>query len=134
MRIVDLQLEAIQEAPWNANEMEPAMEARLRHSIQRFGLVAPLVVRQLDDGAYETIGGAQRLRLLREEGKQDVVCVVVEADEAEARLLSQALNHIFGHDNPGLRAELLRKVLAQLPEEEVLDVLPDSQESLAALA
>ncbi|HZA22683.1 MAG TPA: ParB N-terminal domain-containing protein [Dehalococcoidia bacterium] len=134
MRIVDLYLESIQAADWNPNQLDGADLDRLRQSIQRFGLVAPLVVRSIGEDVYETIGGAQRLSVLRELGIEAVPCVIVEADDVEARLLSQCLNRIAGSDDLGLKAELLRKVLAELPQQEVLRVLPESAESLQALA
>src|SRR5918996_252232 len=125
MRIVDLYLESIQAADWNPNQLDGADLDRLRQSIQRFGLVAPLVVRSIGEDVYETIGGAQRLSVLRELGIEAVPCVIVEADDVEARLLSQCLNRIAGEDDLGLKAELLRKVLAELPQQEVLRVLPE---------
>ena len=60
--------------------------------------------------------------------------MVVDADDAEARLLAQALNHIQGVDDPSLRAEALRDILASVPAEEVLGVLPETAASLAGLA
>ncbi len=134
MKIADLRIDAITFAPWNANEMDAAMRAHLRRSVERFGLVVPLVVRRTGKGRYETIGGAQRLSVLRELGHATVPCVVVEADDAEARLLSQVLNHVAGEDNPGLRGELLRRVLESTPIEQVADVLPETAEGLHALA
>ena len=134
MQLIDLPLDRIVAAPWNPREMNEAMRGRLRHSVQRFGLVAPLVVRPLGDGQYETVGGAQRLAVLRELGSVTVPCVVVATDDAEARLLSQALNHITGSDNLGLRAEVLRHILEALPMDEVLGLLPDSAQGLQALA
>ena len=109
------------------------MRSLLRRSIKRFDLVAPLVVRQMEPGLYETIGGAQRLTALREMGSADAPCVVVEANDGEARLLSQALNRIHGEDDLGLRAELMREVLEKLPQEDVLSLLPETSESLDAL-
>lgn len=136
MNIVKLSIEQIHASPWNPNEMDEEMTSRLRRSIQRFGLVAPLVVWRTEDGHYETIGGAQRLSVLREVGEASIPCVVVEADDAEARLLSQALNHISGADNLGLRAELIRHLLDVLPPEEVHAILPDIEElqALSSLA
>jgi len=133
VQVVDLPVERIEAASWNANEMDEAMRARLRRSVQRFGLVAPLVVRPMRQERYETVGGAQRLQVLRELGCATVPCVVVAANDAEARLLSQALNHLAGQDNPGLRGELLRRVLEATPLEQVRDLLPDSPQGLQAL-
>ena len=133
MHIVDIPLVALREAPWNPNVMEPAMLNRLRSSFDRFGLVVPLVVRPVGD-AFEVLNGNQRLSVLRESGMQSVQCVVVDLDDPHAMLLAQALNHLHGEDDLGLRAELLRTVLEHLPERDVLDVLPESAEGLRQLA
>ena len=134
MQLINLSIDSIVAADWNPNQMEPVMASRLSNSIQRFGLVAPLVVRQIYVDRYETIGGAQRLRIVQELGFSNVPCVVVNADGAEARLLSQCLNRIAGEDELGSKAELIRELLSSLPEEEVTKLLPETTESLSALA
>jgi ParB family chromosome partitioning protein len=125
LKVIDVPIDQIDEAAWNPNQMDEVMRSRLRRSIQRFGLVVPLVVRPFGDDYYETIGGAQRLVALRELGINPVPCVVVNADDANARLLSQALNRIQGQDDLGLQAELIR---------EVLQLLPETAQSLQALS
>ena len=60
--------------------------------------------------------------------------MVVEPDDVHARLLAQALNRVQGEDDLGLKAELIREVLESLPKEEVLSLLPETTESLAALS
>jgi ParB family chromosome partitioning protein len=134
MQIVDIPIESIQSPGWNPNQMDEAMRPRLKASIQRFGLVVPLVVRDLGAGLYETIGGAQRLSVLREMGIEEVPCVIVQADDVEARLLSQCLNRIAGGDDLSLKAELLREVLTELPQQELLLLLPETTQSLQAFA
>ena len=49
-------------------------------------------------------------------------------------MLSQCLNHISGEDDFGLKAELIRELLSAMPEEEVTKLLPETTESLSALA
>jgi len=44
------------------------------------------------------------------------------------------LNRIQGKDDLGLRAELLREVLKTCPRKEVLAILPETTESLKAMA
>jgi ParB family transcriptional regulator, chromosome partitioning protein len=134
MKIVDIPVQQIHEAGWNPNVMDAVMHSRLRRSIQRFGLVVPLVVRPVAGDCYQTIGGAQRLAMLRELDMNSIPCVVVEADDANARLLSQALNRIQGQDDLGLHAELIREVLQSLPQEEVLRLLPETVQSLQSLS
>jgi ParB family chromosome partitioning protein len=134
MQTVDIPVESIQSPGWNPNRMDEAMRPRLKASIQRFGLVVPLVVRDLGTGIYETIGGAQRLSVLRELGVKAVPCVIVQVDDIEARLLSQCLNRIAGEDDLGLRAEMLQQVLEELTQSEVLKLLPETADSLQAFA
>ena len=133
MEVIEIPINQISEANWNANEMDPEMEGKLSRSIKRFSLLVPLVVRELADHVYETIGGAQRLAVVRALGYTKVPCVITQADDGEARLLSQALNHIAGQDNPGLRGEVLRLILESTPECEVADLLPGSSERLKEL-
>jgi ParB family transcriptional regulator, chromosome partitioning protein len=134
MKLVDVPIGQLRAADWSPNVMDEVMRSRLRRSIQRFGLVLPLVVRPLEANSYQTIGGAQRLAVLKELGVGPVPCVVLEADDANARLLAQALNRIQGQDDLGLQAELIREVLQSLPQEEVLSLLPEMAQSLQALS
>ena len=134
MDVVDLPLVKLREVPWNPNVMDDHMLARLKKSITRFGLIENLVVRAVGRGEYEVLSGNQRLHVLRESGIPSAPCAVVDLDDAQARLLAQALNRIQGEDNLGLKAELVRQVLESLPEQEVLDLLPETAEPLQALA
>jgi ParB family chromosome partitioning protein len=134
MDLVPLLLERIVAPAWNPNQMDSATRERLRNSVTRFRLVVPLVVRPLPSGRFETVGGAHRLEVLQELGYKSAPCVVVQANDIEARLLSQCLNRIAGDDDLGLKAELVQQVLAQLPQEEVLRLLPETAQSLQAMA
>ena len=134
MEIIHLCTDRLQEAPWNSNQMTEEMLSRLRESIRRFGFVENMVVRSLGDGMYEVLSGNQRLKVLKEFGKEAVPCMVVDLDDAHARLLAQALNRIEGTDDLGLKAQSLKLVLERLPKSEVLSLLPESAESLQALS
>jgi ParB family chromosome partitioning protein len=133
MKIVDLPIDSLIEASWNANRMDDATVARLRTSISRYGLIQNLVIRPIGD-RFEVLSGNQRLRLLSELGISTVPCVVVNVDDGHARLLAQALNHIHGEDDIGLKAELVKKILESVSEREILTVLPETIEGLQGLA
>lgn len=133
MQIVDLPLEQLSEAPWNPNSMTPEIYTKLRESVTRFGVVANLVVRPLGE-TYEVISGNQRLQVYRELGTDVAPCILVELDDAHARLLAQVLNRTHGEDNLGLKAELLQEILFSLDQQEVIAVLPETPESLNVLS
>jgi len=132
VKVVDIAIEKLKEAPWNPNRMDEGMLRKLRASVEKYGIVHNLVVRPLGEDDYEVLSGNQRLKVLQEAGFSQVPCVIVEADDARARVLSQALNRIRGEDDLGMRAELLRDVLAAMPADEVVKILPETPESLAA--
>ena len=134
MKIIEVTIEKLKEAPWNPNRMDENMLRRLKASVERYGLVHNLVIRPLNEDAYEVLSGNQRLKVLQEAGFSRVPCVVVTADDTQARVLAQALNRIHGEDDLGVRAELLRSVLAVMPAEEVVKILPETPQSLAAAA
>ncbi|MCH7686639.1 MAG: ParB N-terminal domain-containing protein [Planctomycetes bacterium] len=134
MKVIEIQLTKLREAPWNPNVMDRDMTKHLTEAIKQFGLVENLVVRPIEDGTYQVLSGNQRFKVIRDLGFEKAPCVVVELDDARAMLLGQALNQIQGEDDPGLRAELMRNVLSELTEEEVLIVLPETAESLGELS
>ncbi|MBI2858118.1 MAG: ParB N-terminal domain-containing protein, partial [Chloroflexi bacterium] len=134
MDLIDLPLEQLTEASWNANQMDERMRARLRQSITRYGNVQNMVVRPVGKNSYEVLSGNQRLKTLRELGISPVPCLVVEANDAHARLLAEALNRIHGEDDLGMRAELVKKALEGIPEKDVLSLLPETAVSLRGLA
>ena len=134
LKIVELDLNQLQGAPWNSNEMDEAMLHHLRTSIKRYGLLDNLVVRPVANNCYEVLSGNHRLRVLKELGISPIPSVIVDVGDADARLLAQMLNHIHGEEDLGLRAAAIRKVLESISPEEVLSVLPDTAIGLKSLA
>lgn len=134
----ELPLDVLVEAAWNANRVDAATLARIRRSIETFGIVENLVVRPLytgesDTGRYEVLSGNHRLRLYRELGLAAAPCHVVFLEDAEARLLAQVLNRTRGEDDPEAYARLLREILADIPTGDVLSFLPETYETLEEL-
>lgn len=60
--------------------------AELEHSIREFGLMQPIVVRHLEDEAYELVMGERRLRAAEQAGLTEIPAIVRQtADEAMLR-------------------------------------------------
>lgn len=132
MNVIELSVSDLVAAPWNANKMDNAMMTRLRESIGRYGMVGPLVVRPVGR-SYEVLSGNQRLKALLDMGFTAAPCVVVEIDDAAARLLAQAMNDLHGEDDLAAKGEILKTVLETVPQDDVLSLLPETVESLKAL-
>jgi ParB family chromosome partitioning protein len=134
MKTVDLPMQSLNEAPWNPNQMDHTASERLKESLSRYGLVQPLVVRRTGKSRYEVLNGNQRLRVMREANIRHIPCVVVELDDSEAMLLAQALNGIRGEDDLAMKGALFKKILATIPQERILSLLPETAEGLQALS
>lgn len=66
---------------------------KLKRSIHEFGYVDPII---WNKQTGHVIGGHQRLKILQDEGLNEVDCVVVDFDEAKEKALNIALNKISG--------------------------------------
>ncbi len=134
MKIIELSIEKLIEAPWNPNQMDEVTLKRLIESINRYGLVEPLVVRPTVDSQYEVLSGNQRLKAITSMGFKRVPCVVVNLNDSEAMLLAQALNNLRGEDDQALKGNLIKEILTTIPEDKVLSLLPETIESLRSLS
>src|SRR3954451_20280089 len=114
LEVRQLPRELLCEASWNANRVPAALLAKVRRSIEEFGVVENLVARPhpAQTGRFEVLSGNHRLRVLRELGLATAPVVVVELADAEARLLAQTLNRTRGSDDATAYARLLEEVLA----------------------
>jgi len=134
MKTTSLPIENLNEAPWNANEMDETMCNYLKESINKYGLVQPLVVRPISESEYEVLSGNQRLKIIKELGYVQVPCVTVNLNDHDAMLLAQALNAIHGSDDLYRKGNMLRNILSAVPQDRVLSLLPETVDSLKSLS
>jgi len=127
-----LPLDRLAEAPWNANRVPRALLEKIRHSLVTYGVVENLVARPHPDeaGCFEVISGNHRLRVLRELGVEMAPVVVLDLDDADARVLAQTLNRTRGTDDPEAYAELLEEVLRTYRPVEVAAFLPETEATI----
>ena len=117
-------LERLRPADWNANRVPANIRVKIRRSLERFGVVENLIARPhpREPGALEVISGNHRLEILRDLGHELVPVVVLELDDAQARVLAQTLNRTRGEDDPEAYAALIEDVLQTMPAAEMSEL------------
>lgn len=105
----------------------------LADSIRNDGLLQPITVRRLENGAFELIAGERRLRACRIAGLSEVQCIVVDADERRAAVL--ALIENLQRVDLGFfeEAEAIRRLMNDwgIPQHEVAARLGKAQSTVA---
>jgi DNA modification methylase len=89
VRIITMRVADLKPAPYNPRRIDPAAMAGLTKSVERFGMVQPVV---FNTRSNLVVGGHQRLKVLRATGAADTPVVVVDLDPIEERALNVALN------------------------------------------
>lgn len=132
LEIRRLPLTSLHPAAWNANHVPEKTLAKIRRSLQEFGVVENLVVRPHPDlaGGFEVLSGNHRLGLFGELGLKTAACHVLDLDDAHARLLAQTLNRTRGEDDPEAYAALLEDVLRAMPVADAVEFLPETSHSI----
>jgi len=130
-----ISLGRLRAAPWNANRVSRATQAKIRRSIEEFGVVENLVARPHPEETdlFEVISGNHRLEILRELGHTEAPVVVVELDDALARILAQTLNRTRGKDDPLAYRRLLEELLMSATPAEAAQFLPEAPAKLEQL-
>ena len=125
--LIRISLGRLHPHPANANVMSEGRRQKLARNIERQGRYPPLVVRPHPEleRDYQILDGHQRAEVLRELGRDDVLCFVWPCDDTTARVLLATLNRLEGEDVPARRAELLDELIALLPAEELALLLPE---------
>ena len=101
--------------PANPRRISDAEMESLTRSIQRFGMVDPVIAREED---LTVIGGHQRLLAARRLGMEKVPVIFLDVSKEEARLLNLALNRISGTWDE----ELLARLLSDLDQSPGVDI------------
>ncbi|MBU2501969.1 ParB N-terminal domain-containing protein [bacterium] len=117
MKELTIQMMALSDlapAEYNPRTISPAALAGLRGSVERFGLVEPVVWNRRTG---RVVGGHQRLKVLQAMGETETQVVVVDLEETEEKALNIALNSpsIAGEFTADLH-KLLAEIDAAMPE------------------
>ncbi|UVI28180.1 DNA modification methylase [Paenibacillus spongiae] len=91
---------------WNPNTMEDHIFHSLVESIRRYGVLQPILVRS----DLTIIKGEKRWKAAQIAGIEEMICVIVQSSEEEAKLLNISLSHLRGKTDEELLASLVTEL------------------------
>lgn len=110
MKIRKISVDELIPAEYNPRkDLQPGDDEyeKLRKSIREFGYVEPIV---MNERTGRVVGGHQRLKVLKEEGYNEVDVIVVDFDESREKALNIALNKISGEWDESKLKDLLIEI------------------------
>ena len=82
----EISLSELNEVPGRRRKLTPEQFAELRENLRNNSLVSAITVRTRRDGGYEIISGHNRVAAFKELGKEKILAVVINANDAESEL------------------------------------------------
>lgn len=128
IELLELSPSALKPNSWNTNVVSPENEKKIEISLQKEGVFKPVIVRTLEDGSYEIIGGAHRTQAAIRMGLETIpVLNLGTIDDAEAKRKSLIDNGRYGADD----ALMLGKLLEELgTPEEIAEYMPYTEQEM----
>ncbi len=111
--------------PWNHNEQTEFMQEKLGNSLEMYGQVAEVIVREKPDGNLEIIDGEHRWKeLVIQKEEKILVNNLGEVSDDDARLLTAVMNELRGNRNPSKLSRLLNSLKDSADWRDMTEVLP----------
>ncbi len=127
-----LAIDAVQPNPWNPNRQSDRAYEAEKESIQAFGFLDPITVRQLPEGGYQIVDGEHRWKAMKELGASEISANVVELTDDQAKKLTIILNETRGQADRVDLAKLLAELQPVLGDD-LITGLPYSGDELDEL-
>ena len=97
MNIEKIQIDKLKAATYNPRQISTKQYKDLKESINKFGLVDPIIVNEyFTENYYVVIGGHQRLKICKELGYKDIGCIILNLNKEQERELNIRLNKNTG--------------------------------------
>lgn len=132
MKPLELDPRSLKPNTWNSNRVSPENFEKLKNSIRELGFAGAVVVRTLESGEYQILGGQHRVLAAIDLGIKTIPVVSVgEIDDVKARKIGLVDNARSGNDE----VIQLAKIFEEIGEgsELLTSILPVSQADIDAV-
>jgi len=94
-----------------SSKLTPEQQAFFEGTVEKYGVLQPILIRPIGGGRYELIAGKTRLEELKKQGVRTVEAKVVQASSKDAYLMHIAENYARGTTDPINTAKVIKKAL-----------------------
>ena len=116
--------------PWNSNHVDPKNWSKLRKSIKELGFTSAVVVRTLDDGSLQILGGQHRTEVAIDLGLAVIpVLNLGRISDEKAKKIGLVDNSRYGADD----SLKLAKLIEEIGDPDLTSFLPLQDEDLQAI-
>ena len=133
MQLHEIPLKQLRAHPANSNVMPAQLLAKLVEHIRETDQYPPVIVRTVDDDAYQILDGHHRVAALRQLSKPTARCVIWQADDQQALLLLATLNRLQGQDDAKKRSALIGQLASAMDVKSLAAKLPEQAAQLQKL-
>jgi DNA modification methylase len=96
MEIIQVKVSELKPADYNPRKLTKEQHAHLKESMEKFGLVDPIIVNRHAGRENVVIGGHQRLKIAQEMALVEVPVIYLDLDEEQEKELNLRLNKNLG--------------------------------------
>lgn len=114
LQVRQLKINELKTSEYNPRKWSEEKLQKLRESIEKFGIVDPLIVNAYGPRQNIVIGGNMRLKVLKDMGFDEVPIVYVSLEEDKERDLNVRLNHTGGDWDYDLLKEFDESLLSDI--------------------
>lgn len=114
LQVRQLKINELKTSEYNPRKWSEEKLQKLRESIEKFGIVDPLIVNAYGPRQNIVIGGNMRLKVLKDMGFDEVPIVYVSLEEDKERDLNLRLNHTGGDWDYDLLKEFDENLLSDI--------------------
>lgn len=108
LQITYIAPELLRKNPWNPNTVDPINQEKIVESIRTEGFFKPILVRELESGELEILGGEHRAEAAISLGMREVpILNMGRISDRKAKRVGLLDNGRYGEDDPVKMAELL---------------------------
>ena len=110
---------------WNPNIQTDFVFAHELKSIKKHGFIAPIIVRELDDGTLEIVDGEHRYKAATQLGATEIaVNNLGKIDINDSKALTVIMNEVRGRADTFKMGELLKAMSESMNMDDLMESLP----------